>query len=442
VEELDLWLLDEADIDRVAAVRAPAPAVDGVRLVELQIGSSIGASKVWLLGRQFATRDDLDQQVLALGFEIGDPIGSRRPSRRPRDPAIRANHAWIPVIVETPPQRASQPLGTGRVWLHHDEGPLAEINRRHVEVPDGAGSVIPASHDSGRHGESIDDGHLAVVEVVAVPIGSLARRVSREVGVDTDWDSGHGHDTGWERELVGDHHPEALAGNGREPVRGAIVHATAGRRKRADPRAARATRHAGRSRLSRRLGVGRKIAARARWGGRHTRSLGVAGREHHGKRRDTREKRDQDARPHLALIRPAGAKKSTLCGGRRSAPARHGAQAGRDGDGRLLSVPRPRNRTTRWTTAPARRDGRDPYARASRNGRLPRSTAAAWRQQERSRPGTYRACKQAKGAARRPVGSSRRSSAQMHAKQQRARRGRVKSPGNSVHARSGPGWRG
>jgi hypothetical protein len=72
------------------------------------------------------------------------------------------------------------------------------------------------------------------------------------------------------RELVGEHHAEALAGNGRELVRGAFVHATATWRDPADPRVALATRHAGRSRPSHRLGVGREIAARDGCSGRPT----------------------------------------------------------------------------------------------------------------------------------------------------------------------------
>jgi hypothetical protein len=97
--------------------RRPAVETDpGLRAsVELQIRSGVGATKVRLLGRQLAPREDLDHEVLVLGFEIGDTYDHAGPVNVHGNPAIDATHARIPVVVDTPPQRLSDPLDTRRV---------------------------------------------------------------------------------------------------------------------------------------------------------------------------------------------------------------------------------------------------------------------------------------------------------------------------------------
>ncbi len=71
MEQLQSKLLDERDIDPVAAIDAPAASLCGVRLVEHQLGPRVRTAKIWFLGRELATRDHFDLVVLALFSELG-----------------------------------------------------------------------------------------------------------------------------------------------------------------------------------------------------------------------------------------------------------------------------------------------------------------------------------------------------------------------------------
>lgn len=93
MEELEPRPLDVGNVDPVAAIDAPATALHLGRLVELQIGAGIGASKVGLLGREITTEDHLNQVVRELVSFATDWAGGTLTSSEPQAESTTASAA-------------------------------------------------------------------------------------------------------------------------------------------------------------------------------------------------------------------------------------------------------------------------------------------------------------------------------------------------------------
>ena len=180
MEKLESRPFGEGDVDPVAAIDAPAAALDRVRLVELQLGASVRASEVWFFGREFATRNDFDEVVLALPCRIGDPEEYLRPVGIDRDFRVGARQTRIAICVNGPAWVAratcSARAASGSNMTSVHEPTSSVVTSRSLIVPDTsshrvrtpAGSFFSAGSD-----------RLALGKVVAVPVRGLVGRRSR-----------------------------------------------------------------------------------------------------------------------------------------------------------------------------------------------------------------------------------------------------------------------